>query len=214
MFSGIVEAVEPILAAVPLPGAVRIVVKKPPFFDDLQNGDSIACNGVCLTVESFNDNTIGFSLASETIRVLQNQPDMQNLNEAQLSQKLIGQSLNLERSLKLGDRIHGHLVSGHVDSMATLTAKHYSGESLILEFKFAASLRSYIWSKGSVTLNGVSLTINELNDDKLSVCLIPETIKRTNLANLNVHDQVTVEPDYMAKVAENLLLNRSANAVQ
>lgn len=214
MFSGIVEAVEPIIAAVPLPGAVRIVVKKPQFFDDLQNGDSIACNGVCLTVESFNDNTIGFALAAETIRVLRGRLDFSGLDEAQLAQSLVGQKLNLERSLKLGDRIHGHLVSGHVDSMAQLLSKQYSGESLILSFKVSQSVRPYIWNKGSVTLNGVSLTINELNQDLLSVCLIPETIKRTNLSILEINDQVTVEPDYMAKVAENLLINRGQNAIQ
>jgi riboflavin synthase len=191
MFSGIVEAVADILRAEEAPGVLRIRVARPASFDDIKLGDSIAVDGVCLTVEKFDPQTLTFALAPETLKVL-------NWKTSKASE-LAGRKLNLERSLRFGDRIHGHLVTGHVDSLAVVTKAQTEGESFFLDVEIADSVLPYVWKKGSLTLNGVSLTVNELQKKSVSVCLIPETLKRTNLGALKVGDFVNVEPDYMAR---------------
>ncbi len=198
MFSGIVEAVQPILSVQKGSGPlIRVKVKKPNEFNDLSNGDSIATDGVCLTVEAFDQETITFALAAETLRVLQWSPENPDF--------LLGKKLNLERSLRFGDRIHGHLVTGHVDSIGLVTKSEGLGENWFLDVKVADSILPFIWKKGSITLNGVSLTVNEIKGSVVSVGLIPETLKRTNLGELKVGGFVNVEPDYMAKALQRML---------
>lgn len=194
MFSGIVESVMPILSSQELDNAYRIQVKKPSEFNDIKLGDSIACDGVCLTVEAFNDEQMTFALAAETIKVLNWNP-----------KSWIGKKMNLERSLRFGDRIHGHLVTGHVDSLGEVLRSDLEGESLFIDVKVKDSILPFVWKKGSITLNGVSLTVNELKDNTVSVCLIPETIKRTNLGELKKGSSVNVEPDYMARAIQRSL---------
>lgn len=188
MFSGIVEAVSEIQSSQELVNAYRIQVNKPTHFNDLHLGDSIAVDGVCLTVEAFDEKQMTFALAAETIRVLNWNPT-----------SWIGKQVNLERSLRFGDRIHGHLVTGHVDSLAEVTRAELQGESFFLDVKVASSVLPYVWKKGSITINGVSLTVNELKGSVVEVCLIPETLKRTNLGALKVGQVVNIEPDYMAR---------------
>lgn len=188
MFSGIVESVQPILSSQKLDNAYRIQIKKPSEFDDIKLGDSIACDGVCLTVEAFDQLQMTFALAAETIKVLNWNPDSWH-----------GKQVNLERSLRMGDRIHGHLVTGHVDSLGQVTYAEQQGESFFMRVRVKDSILPYVWKKGSVTLNGVSLTVNSLQDSELEVCLIPETIKRTNLGLLKAGSAINVEPDYMAR---------------
>lgn len=202
MFSGIVEAVMPILSSQELVNAYRIQVKKPNDFNDIKLGDSIACDGVCLTVEAFDDQQITFTLAAETIKVLRWNP-----------QSWLGKKINLERSLRFGDRIHGHLVTGHVDSLGTVRRADLEGESFFLDVEVAPSILPYVWKKGSVTLNGVSLTVNELQGAIVSVCLIPETLKRTNLGELKVQGVVNVEPDYMARAVQRAMEVRKENDI-
>ncbi|HEX7675119.1 MAG TPA: riboflavin synthase [Bdellovibrio sp.] len=194
MFSGIVESVMPITSSEELVNAYRIKVKKPSEFNDIKLGDSIACDGVCLTVEAFDDSHITFALAAETIKVLNWNPTT-----------WLGKKMNLERSLRFGDRIHGHLVTGHVDSLGSVTRSELQGESFFLDVKVQPTILPFVWKKGSITLNGVSLTVNELANDIVSVCLIPETIKRTNLGDLKVGSLVNVEPDYMARAIQRSL---------
>lgn len=194
MFSGIVESVMPIVSSEELQNAFRVKIEKPKEFNDLHIGDSIACDGVCLTVEAFSDETMTFALAAETIKVLQLNP-----------RSWLGKRINLERSLRLGDRIHGHLVTGHVDSLGVVTEARREGESFFLTVEVADSILPYVWKKGSITLNGVSLTVNELEKSLVSVCLIPETVKRTNLGDLKKGDRVNVEPDYMARALQRSL---------
>jgi riboflavin synthase len=191
MFSGIVEVVKPIRKATEAAGVIRVEIERPQSFDDIKQGDSIATDGVCLTVESFNESSMTFALAPETLRVL-------NWKTSSAAD-LIGRQVNLERSLRFGDRIHGHLVTGHVDSLGVVTKSQSEGESLFLDIELQPSVLPYVWKKGSITLNGVSLTVNEVRAHHVSVCLIPETLKRTNLGSLKVGDSVNVEPDYMAR---------------
>ncbi|HRO66143.1 MAG TPA: riboflavin synthase [Pseudobdellovibrionaceae bacterium] len=180
MFSGIVEAVVPALRGEAKSGLYRLVLRRPTEFTDIKGGDSIAVDGACLTVEEFDADSMTFALAAETLRVLRWNPD-----------DLLKRTYNLERSLRFGDRLHGHLVSGHVDAR--------QGESLFLDVRIPPALRSYVWKKGSLAIHGVSLTINELKDDVVSVCLIPETQKRTNLSKLKVGDSVHLESDMIAR---------------
>lgn len=194
MFSGIIESVMPIVSSEELQNAYRIQIKKPSEFNDIKLGDSIACDGVCLTLEAFNEEQMTFALAAETIKILQWNP-----------QSWVGKRVNLERSLRFCDRIHGHLVTGHVDSLGTVTRAALEGESFFLDVKVQNSILPYVWKKGSTTLNGVSLTVNELQGDVVSVCLIPETLKRTNLGDLKVGSLVNVEPDYMARAIQRSL---------
>jgi riboflavin synthase len=188
MFSGIVESVSAISFVESHPSLARIKVKKPSSFMDLHIGDSVAVDGVCLTLEQQSDVDLTFALAAETLQVLKMDP-----------KSLLGKKVNLERSLRLGDRIHGHLVTGHVDSTGSVIRSEGTEESWFLDVKVGSGLAPLIWKKGSITLNGVSLTVNEMGDGVVSVCLIPETLKRTNLADLRVGDRVNVESDYFAK---------------
>lgn len=192
MFSGIVEARVQLLEFVaddqPNSSTARIKVKKPCEFNDLNIGDSIAVNGVCLTVEAFTDDYIQFALGAETLQATGWRP--QNLGL---------QPMNLERSLRLGDRVHGHMVSGHVDGMAIIADLCRSKEHLSLKVRVPEFLLPFIWRKGSVALNGVSLTIHQVCGDQIEVGLIPETLRRTNLEFLNVGDRVTIEVDQLAR---------------
>lgn len=188
MFSGIIEAQSQIVSTSSQPGLVRIAVQRPVEFNDIKTGDSIAVNGICLTVENFDSNKIEFALAAETLRVT-----------GWSEESLKTSKVNLERSLRIGDRVHGHYVSGHVDAMGIVAARHELGGSLELDINFPANLKSYIWKKGSWAINGVSLTINDVTQTQASICLIPETLERTNLANIKVGQSVTIEIDPMAR---------------
>ncbi len=189
MFSGIVEALSPVKSARAQGNLVFIEVTRPPDFTDIKNGDSIATNGVCLTVEKFDDQTLSFALGAETLAVT-----------GWIESQLKTATVNLERSLRMGDRIHGHMVSGHVDGVGKVIAIRDDGGSVLLDIQTPLPLLRYVWKKGSWAVNGVSLTINSVNDDGVvGHCLIPETIKRTNLGGLKVGDQVNLEVDMMAR---------------
>ena len=195
MFSGIIESTQNVVNSAVYPGRVRLAVSRPKSFDDLKLGDSVAVNGVCLTVEQLSDDQISFSLGAETLKVI----DWENNAGLWLSRPL-----NLERSLRFGDRIHGHLVSGHAESLGTIIKSYADGESWQLEVAVPVSVGHFLLPKGSVTLNGVSLTINSLQKSEdaylLTVCLIPETIKRTNLTKISVGQKLTVESDYFTRM--------------
>lgn len=188
MFSGIVEATAEVLSIEKRENVVRVILSKPPNFNDIRNGDSISCNGVCLTVETFDERAVQFSLAHETLEVLKIDSD-----------GLVGQLWNLERSLRFGDRVHGHLVTGHVEALGEIVRSEPLGESWLLDVKVPEDVKRSLWKKGSVALHGVSLTVNNFSQGVVSVCLIPETLKRTNLSELKVGQFINVETDYLAK---------------
>ena len=152
------------------------------FNDNLKIGDSIAINGVCLTVTSFTDNTICFDIIHESLKLT-------NLNDN--FRKI---SFNLERSLKMGDEIGGHMVSGHVHQIAEVIS-FTDDKERILTIKKGDNFKEYIFQKGYVAVNGISLTISNSNEDHFSVSLIPETIKATNLSFLKKGDFLNIEAD-------------------
>lgn len=196
MFSGIVEAKGAIVRAeAVLPGKLtRIWVERPTEFNDLKLGDSVASDGVCLTVEAVEDTTIQFALAAETLAITS-----WNSRGKSGAEFLVGREVNLERSLRLGDRIHGHLVSGHVDSASRVVRIQDEKEMRIIDVEIPKALRGMVWKKGSWALNGVSLTVNNVDGGIASHCLIPETLQRTNLGKLTVGDFVNIEVDTFAR---------------
>lgn len=187
MFTGIIEAKAKALKVIKGDRAIQIHLERPSQFNDLHIGDSIAVNGVCLTVEAFDEKAMQFTIGFETLNVTHWQvDDLQNT------------AFNLERSLRFGDRIHGHMVSGHVDSISTVTYREQVGECLLLNFRLPEDSRT-IWQKSSVAINGVSLTVNWVKDGEFQVCLVPETLRKTHLEGLGVGDSVNLESDYYMK---------------
>ena len=192
MFSGIVEAQSKVLKQTTSDQAIRIEIERPKYFDDIKIGDSISTNGVCLTVEKFDSEKIQFCLGAETLKLLGAGFDL-----------WAKYPLNLERSLRLGDRVHGHLVTGHVDSLAKILKAYADGECWQMQIEIPDRLIGFFWKKGSVCLNGVSLTVNEVQkkvgQNFIEVCLIPETIQKTNLKNYQSGQYLNIESDYLAK---------------
>ena len=188
MFTGIVEVKSPIIEVFPGDQSLQVQVARPSDFDDIKIGDSIACNGVCLTVESFDEKQMAFTIGYETLQIT-----------GWRVEDLTGKQFNLERSLKFGDRIHGHLVSGHVDASAKLLKKDWAGDCLLLNFSLPVEQRSQVWHKSSVALNGVSLTVNWVEGNEFQVCLVPETLRKTNMDELVEGQQVNLETDYYMK---------------
>lgn len=199
MFSGIVEISVPVISAqlMPKEDVLRISVERPEHFNDLELGHSICTNGVCLTVEKFDQNHIQFALGKETLEITGWTLD-----------QLKGKHLNLERSLRYGDRIHGHFVTGHVDASGRVLDIQGSGDYLAVTIEFPKSLKPMFWKKGSVTINGVGLTVNDVQENSLKVGLIPETLRLTNLKSLKINDPVNIEVDYMARAFNNYFSER------
>jgi riboflavin synthase len=205
MFSGIVETTSAVVFAEAQAELIRIKIKQPSEFNDLHLGDSVAVNGVCLTLEALEAGLMQFAVGPET----------QKITEWTAS-GVLGKAVNLERSLRLGDRIHGHLVTGHADGVGKVSKLQRLSETLMMEVSYPRELAGYIWKKGSVCLNGVSLTVNAVSDlcsaeTTLQVGLIPETLRRTNLGELMVGETVTVEVDNMAR---GLLRNEELSGIQ
>ncbi len=188
MFSGIVEAQTNIKAVQKDQNLLRVTVEKPSFFNDLSIGDSVATNGICLTVERFDESTMQFALGAETLQVT-----------GWTAESLEGKAVNLERSLRFGDRVHGHVVSGHVDATGTVKLVKDLGGSTRVDIEFPQTLSRFVWPKGSWAVNGVSLTINSVEGDIVSHVLIPETLKRTNLGAIKPGEKVNLEVDMFAR---------------
>ncbi len=189
MFSGIVECQSPVLKVVPRQGVLEVHIRRPGQFNQLSVGDSVSVNGVCLTIEFYDSEKIVVALAAETLQVTQWD-----------EKSLLGLTVNLERSLSFGDRVHGHLVTGHVDALGDVVAIERAGECSRVRLRAPQHLRSYFWKKGSLAVNGVSLTINQVDSlGTIEVCLIPETLRSTNLGSLQEGDRVSIEADNLAK---------------
>lgn len=198
MFSGIIEATAPILKSNPRDQALELHVSRPEQFNDITLGDSIAVNGICLTLEAANSQFMTFTLGFETLKVLGSDIDY-----------WFRYPVNLERSLAFGARVHGHFVTGHLEKMLKVTKSYALGDNWILAVELTPELKEFCWKKGSVSINGVSLTINALEDLELEVCLIPETQKRTNLSHYKLGDKIGFEPDSFAKAISHVLSQRA-----
>lgn len=182
MFTGLIEKVATVKKFSLTSNGAKIEFSAD--FDNVKIGDSIAINGVCLTMTSFNDNTFSADVMKET------------LNVSALKYLKSGDEINLERAMKLSSRLDGHIVSGHIDCIAIVKNIIQDGFSKRITFNCDTDL---IIKKGSIAINGVSLTVADVSDDSFEVSLIPETIKNTNLKNLKIGDIVNIEYDLFAK---------------
>ena len=188
MFSGIVEAQAGLLSFTPKGSITNIELVRPEDWDDLKPGDSVAVDGVCLTIENLSEKSVSFALGLETLNVTKWSSSLHP-----------GRVFNLERSLPVGARLHGHWVTGHVDGLGLVEEVETNSDYVILVIAHPSEMRPYIWRKGSVAVNGVSLTVNTANGRTFSVGLIPETLKRTNLTTLKSGDFVNLEIDQVAR---------------
>ena len=156
-------------------------------------GSSISCSGACLTVEKCNKNHVKFYVSKET------------LNKTIFKSSKKGDIINLEKSLKYGDRISGHFVQGHVDSTCSVKKIHFVGKSWLINFKLLKKYNKYLVSKGSITINGVSLTIAKILKYGFQISIIPQTLRLTNLIYLKEKDLVNVEFDILGKYINNVI---------
>lgn len=189
MFTGIVQSQAEVIAIISKDNAIRLTVALvPTLIENLEIGASVAINGVCLTAVEFGvlDNGssfISFDVIDETLRV-------SNLVDIKL-----GSKVNVERSLKIGDEIGGHMLSGHVHTQAVVAERKDSQDNCTISFTIAPGYQKYIFAKGFISINGISLTLGAEVADTFSVHLIPETLSRTNLQYVSIGDKVNIEID-------------------
>ncbi|MDH4285888.1 MAG: riboflavin synthase [Gallionella sp.] len=193
MFSGIIADIGSIKQATDRNGGLRLAIAtKALDLSDVQLGDSIAVNGVCLTVIERTADTFIVEVSRETLNCT-------------VGLDAQGAPVNLEKALRLADRLGGHLVSGHVDGVGEVIEFTDLGESWKLVVRAPQELAKYIAIKGSITINGVSLTINQVNGSEFSVNLIPHTLAMTNLKNLRAGSRVNLEIDLIARYVERMM---------
>jgi riboflavin synthase len=161
--------------------------------DETKVGDSIAINGVCLTVAQLTTNVAVFDAGPETLR------------KSALGKLKAGSQVNIERAIKAGDRLGGHIVSGHIDGTATIAEVHKQDKFWNIKFSAPSELLDQMVVKGSVAVDGISLTITSLNEGSFSAAIIPETLKKTTLGKTKIGDSVNVETDVIVKIIKKQL---------
>ncbi|MES2669547.1 MAG: riboflavin synthase [Pseudomonadota bacterium] len=197
MFTGLIEGVGRVAALEPRGGDVRlrIAVGSLPFAD-VALGESIAVSGVCLTVIEFDAGSFAADASTETLGL------------TTLGGMIVGQAVNLERAMRPTDRLGGHLVSGHVDGVGRVLSVHEDARAQRWRFAAPTSLSKYIATKGSICVDGVSLTVNAVDDEGFDVALIPHTVSHTAFSTTRVGDPVNLEIDLVARYVERLLSAR------
>ncbi|MBM7775298.1 riboflavin synthase [Actinokineospora baliensis] len=192
MFTGIVEERGQVVAVEQLAEAARVTIAGPLVTSDAKRGDSIAVNGVCLTVVEHAEGAFTADVMHET------------LLRSSLDGVAAGDAVNLERAAAVGQRFGGHIVQGHVDGTAELVSRAPSQHWDVVRFSLPAHLARYVVEKGSITVDGVSLTVVEVGADWFTVSLIPETLRATTLGLREPGDRVNLEVDVIAKYVEKL----------
>ncbi|MDX2187138.1 MAG: riboflavin synthase [Opitutaceae bacterium] len=192
MFTGIVEETGQVLAFTARDQAWRLVLSAQTALQGVALGDSIAVNGCCLTVVGIGENRLEFDLLEETRRV------------TSIGQVPVGGSVNLERSLRFDGKVGGHFVTGHVDGLGEVTVLEERGRDLYLKVRGVPTFGRYLIPKGSIAVDGISLTVAEVDGDSFAVWLIPHTRQVTNLREKRVGDPVNLEYDLLGKYVEKL----------
>jgi len=190
MFTGLVEGKVPLVESVADGSGKRMGFDLGPLCDGVRIGDSIALNGCCLTVIAIDGTRCWFELGSET------------LARTSLGRLSLMEAANCERSLRVGDRMGGHFVTGHIDGQGSLERRSDDGQWSTFYFKAPLSLLRQMASKGSITVDGVSLTLVDANDEYFSLALIPHTLANTTLGSLRAGDEVNLETDLLAKYVQ------------
>ena len=193
LFNGIIKDIGEIVELDYKQGDLNLKIKTNLILEHIDIGDSVCCDGICLTAVSLSKNTFNAELSKETLSVTTS------------SSWKKGKKINIEKSLLLGDQIGGHLVSGHVDCLGILKKKESIKGSIRLDFEVPIELIKYISKKGSVAINGVSLTISKLKMNSFEIWIIPHTLKLTNLIKLKKNNLVNVEIDIMSKYVKKFI---------
>ena len=197
MFTGIIEAIGTIRGYSPRADGARALIGAGPLTEGLRVGDSIAVDGACLTVTALKGDGFTCDLSAET------------LARTTLRTLRVGARVNLERPLRLGDRLGGHLVTGHVDAVGQIADRVPQGDGEFMRFRFPPGLAPLLVMKGSIAVDGISLTVAELERDTLGVALIPHTLHHTTLGGKRVGDPVNLEADLLGKHVARLLAGRA-----
>jgi riboflavin synthase len=193
MFTGIITDIGTVRSVAPTEGGVRLEIATRYKMDDVAMGASIACAGVCLTVTEKTAASFTADVSKET------------LEKTHIAQWQQGTQVNLERALKVGDELGGHMVSGHVDGLAEMVEKTPKGDNAQFDFLAPKELEAFVAQKGSVTIDGVSLTVNAVKGNRFSVNIIPHTLEQTTLKNLMVGNRVNLEIDMLARYTQRLM---------
>jgi len=200
MFTGIIQSIGQVLEREEKSGDLRFAIKthfsQP---EKIKLGDSIAMDGVCLTVTDINGDQVKVDVSVETVE------------KTTVGDWQVNRLLNLEPAMTLQDQLGGHLVSGHVDAIAHCTGRKASARSEIFTFNFPTEFERFIVTKGSITINGVSLTVNTVEGNELSVNLVPHTLEHTNLDQLQAGDAVNIEIDTIARYVDKMLQPHNTN---
>jgi riboflavin synthase len=199
MFTGLIEALAIVRAVIDEPPGKRLIVGEPRIAAEAAVGESIAVNGCCLTVVAIDGDALSFQAGPET------------LGRTTLGGLRPGDYVNLERSLRVGDRIGGHFVTGHIDGVGSLVARQDEAQWSTCWFSMPADLGQQLASKGSIAVEGVSLTLVEVASARFSVALIPHTLAATTLGKLRVGDRVNLETDVLAKYVQRALSPRTCH---
>lgn len=187
MFTGLIETTGKVSNLSSNENYRVLTVGVEPTFGPLTIGESISCDGACLTVIDHTGNSFVVEASQET------------LARTTLGQVRVGSTINLERALKVGDRLGGHFVTGHIDTIGEVVSVRPVGQSVEINIGFDSKFATLVVDKGSVALNGISLTVNTCTNERLSVNIIPHTLKATTLGNLSAGDKVNIEFDLLGK---------------
>ena len=197
MFTGIVEEMGAVTAMEKTLAGTRLTILASTVMGDLKLGDSVSVNGTCLTVVTKDERNFSVEVSPETLSV------------TTLGQLTAGVPVNLERAMKLNERIGGHLVAGHVDGVGTIRNRHQEGNAIFFTIEAPLEILRNCVVKGSITVDGISLTINDVTDKGFSVAIIPHTAKVTTLGLKQPGDTINLESDLIGKYVERLLQERS-----
>ena len=187
MFTGIIESKGEIISIANKINSREFTVSLDNMFDDVNIGDSIAVNGVCLTATGISSNQINFDVISET------------LEKSNLGDLIAGSEVNLERALSLSSRINGHILQGHVEAVGVIVDYKKNNEEVVMSVGIDPGLLIYCIPKGSIAFDGISLTIAKISDNIIDVALIPHTLEHTNLKDKKIGDSVNIETDIIGK---------------
>lgn len=193
MFTGLIEDVGKVLKITNSGDSARLEVSTALPTEEIKMGDSVSVKGACLTVVGKSASMLAFDVSPETIE------------RTAFSRLRPGHHVNLERALRLGDRLGGHIVSGHVDCVGSIVSRREVSGNLVYEFRIAKAYTRYIIEKGSVAIDGISLTVNTVSDEGFTVNVIPHTARMTTLHNGKPGEEVNIETDILGKYVERLL---------
>ncbi len=202
MFTGIIEEIGKIQKTQPIAGGISVKIEAKKILKDISVNDSICVDGVCLTATKTDDSGFWVDAVGAT------------LEKSTFAEIKPSASVNLERSLRLNDRLGGHIVQGHVNGVGTISEIQKLGENYLLKISIPEELEKYLIKEGSIAINGISLTIAEVIKNQTAISIIPHTWQNTTLQHKNVNDKVNIEIDILAKYVEKLLSkNNSSNKV-